>query len=451
MKSNTTGFLPSRGLSASRLLATSAVVLGMGVCVNASAATYYVDTNNASASDSNPGTKALPWKTIGKASSTMVAGDTAVVLAGTYSGSVSTTRAGTSSARISFVAAGIVNTSGWTIAHSYVTVNGFHLNGSEISIKNASNCEVLNSEIVNGAISWGTLATSDSCVVKGNYLHGAVSPGGDFPQITVFGTNHVIEANEIGPASDIDAFRIFGSNHVVRNNYVHDITYSPNSAAHMDMFQTFGDNGWVSNNITIENNRFINSKGQLFNTSQDGVSGIHDYIVRNNVFANISQNANVGLPNFYFYNNTLYNTGIIYQVTGGAGQPFNGSNLVVKNNIFVGVAGCSNTDFDNVYNNPSNLPLTRSNNFYSDCSGRALSNYRAETGSVNGGAINFVNAAQNNFALNSPSPAIGKGTQLSGFAYDILNQSRTTWDMGAFAFTGGTATSTFAPTHLQAQ
>jgi hypothetical protein len=346
-------------------------------------------------------------------------------------------RSGTASARISFVANGTVNTGGWTIAHSYVTMNGFSLNGSEITIKNANNCEVLNNKIVKGAIAWSTLAASDSCVVRGNKLSGAVSPGGDWPQINVFGTKHLIENNEIGPASDIDAFRIFGSNHVIRGNYVHDITYSPGSAAHMDMFQTFGDNGWVSNNITIENNRFINSQGQLFNTSQDNVSGIHDYIVRNNVFANISQNANVGLPNFYFYNNTLYNTGIIYQVTGGPGKPFNGSNLVVKNNLLIGLAGCANRDFDNVYNNPSNLPQTRSNNFYANCAGQAMTNYRSESGGINGGAINFANAGANNFAINSPSAAINAGVVLSGFNYDLLGTARPTsgaWDLGAYQF-----------------
>lgn len=435
-------------------ISSIALLLGSSVGGVAVAATYYVDTNNGAASDSNAGTRASPWKTISKASAAMVSGDTAIVVAGTYGANVATTRSGSAGSRISFVASGVVDTLGWTISHNYVTVNGFRLAGSEITIKNSNYCEVLNNEIVNGAIAWSTLAASDHCVVKGNYLHGAVSPGGDFPQINIFGTNHVIDGNEIGPSSDIDAFRIFGSNHVVKNNYVHDITYSPGSAAHMDMFQTFGDNGWVSNNIVIENNRFINSQGQLFNTSQDGVSGIHDYVVRNNVFANISQNANVGLPNFYFYNNTLYNTGIIYQVTGGPGKPFNGSNLVVKNNLLVGLASCSNTDFDNVFNNPSGLPTTRSNNIYARCSGQALVNYQAESGGVNGGTINFADVAKNNFALNSPSPAIKGGVVLAGFAYDILNTNRpagSAWDIGAFQFTAGSATSTFPPSDVQAQ
>lgn len=414
----------------------------VGLSANAIAATYYVNGSSPTANDANPGTSAQPWRTIGKAASAMVAGDTTLVAAGTYSGGIASTRAGSSGARIVFQASGVVNTGDWTIAHDYVTVSGFTLNGSDIVIKNANQCEVLNNKINRGAIAWSTLAASNGCLVKGNHLYGALSPGGDWPQINIFGNGHVIEGNEIGPSSDIDAFRIFGTNHIVRGNYVHDLTYSPGSAAHMDIFQTFGDNGWISNNIVIENNRFINSQGQLFNTSQDNVSGINNYVVRNNVFANISQNANVGLPNFYFYNNTLYNTGIIYQVTGGPGKPFNGSNLVVKNNIFVGVAGCGNRDFDNVYNNPSRLSTSRSNNYYANCAGQAMTNFVSEPGGINGGAVNFTNPSALDFSINSPSVAIGAGVALLGFNNDILGVARSAggaWDIGAFQFGGMSA------------
>jgi hypothetical protein len=50
------------------------------------AAAYYVDGNNPLASDSNPGTESLPWRTIAKANTTLVAGDTVYIKGGTYSG-----------------------------------------------------------------------------------------------------------------------------------------------------------------------------------------------------------------------------------------------------------------------------------------------------------------------------------------------------------------------------
>ncbi|MBA4387616.1 MAG: hypothetical protein C0404_06515 [Verrucomicrobia bacterium] len=414
------------------------VLLIAGTAAVCEAGTYYVST---AGSDTNPGTQALPWRTIGKASSVMVAGDTVLVSAGTYNESITTTRNGAPGNRIVFRAAGTVNTGSWAILHNYITVDGFSLSGNSIAISsrdgtNGSYCEVLNNKINAGDISMAYKSNPTGNLIKGNHLYGAVSPAGDWPQIQIWGSNSIAEYNDIGPNSDIDAFRFWGTGHIIRHNYVHDTTYSPDSKAHSDGFQTFGDNGDSANNIVIENNRFINSEGQLFNTSQDGVAGIHDLIFRNNVVVNYSrQNCNVGLPYFYIYNNTFYNVGLIYQVTGGPGLPFNGSYLVVKNNIFVGMNGLANTDFDNVYNNPSGLPFTREYNFYSDGSGNPLNYYTSEAGGINGGNIRFVNAATNNFLLQSNSPAIDHGVTLTGFNYDFAGTTRpkgAAWDIGAY-------------------
>jgi hypothetical protein len=423
-----------------------------GICATAFAATtYYVDINNTKASDTNPGSQTLPWKTIGKASTTMVGGDTTLIAPGSYNETVTTTKNGTTGNRITFKASGVTKITSFHLDHSFVTVDGFTIINNEIVITNGSNCEVLNNHISKGWINVNYQYAPTGCLIKGNHLDLMVSPGGDAPQIQIFGTNHIVEANEIGPSSDIDAFRIFGHGSVIRNNYIHDITYSPGSTAHMDGFQTFGDNGWESYNIIIENNRFINSQGQLFNTSQDNVASIHDYIVRNNVFAHFNQNANFGLPNFYFYNNTLYDTGILYQVTGGPGKAFNASNVVVKNNILIGVGGCANNQLANVYNNPSNLPLTRANNFYATCTGASMIDFSNTTdpGGVNGGVINFTNVAANIFTLKSPSPAINAGATLSGFNYDLASVARpqgVAWDIGAYEYSSTAPAQNPAPT-----
>ena len=50
-------------------------------------AEYYIDQNNPSASDQNPGTISQPWRTITKANQTLVAGDTVYIRAGTYTSS----------------------------------------------------------------------------------------------------------------------------------------------------------------------------------------------------------------------------------------------------------------------------------------------------------------------------------------------------------------------------
>ncbi len=62
----------------------------------ASAAVYFVDANHPSARDTNPGTEALPFRTINKATSLVNAGDTVFVKAGVYRETVILSRSGTS-------------------------------------------------------------------------------------------------------------------------------------------------------------------------------------------------------------------------------------------------------------------------------------------------------------------------------------------------------------------
>jgi hypothetical protein len=67
----------------------------------AGASTYYVA---ASASDSNPGTEALPWRTIQKAADTLQAGDTVLVRAGTYNERVIPQRSGAAGLPVTYAA-----------------------------------------------------------------------------------------------------------------------------------------------------------------------------------------------------------------------------------------------------------------------------------------------------------------------------------------------------------
>ncbi len=62
----------------------------------ASAAVYFVDANHPSARDTNPGTEALPFRTINKATSLVNARDTVFVKAGVYRETVILSRSGTS-------------------------------------------------------------------------------------------------------------------------------------------------------------------------------------------------------------------------------------------------------------------------------------------------------------------------------------------------------------------
>ncbi len=60
------------------------------------ATNYYVDTNNPNAHDGNPGTEAQPWRTIGRATGWVRAGDTVFVKAGVYRETIVLSQSGTS-------------------------------------------------------------------------------------------------------------------------------------------------------------------------------------------------------------------------------------------------------------------------------------------------------------------------------------------------------------------
>src|SRR5437867_1390181 len=90
------------------------------------ATTYYVaPTGN----DSNSGSSGSPWQTIQHAAnySSLTAGDTVTVQAGTYNERVSVTRSGSSGNLITFQAQGTVVTQGFNIQANYVKVDGFEM------------------------------------------------------------------------------------------------------------------------------------------------------------------------------------------------------------------------------------------------------------------------------------------------------------------------------------
>jgi hypothetical protein len=97
----------------------------------ASAATYYVSP---SGSDSNNGTSpGSAWATIGKANSTLRAGDVCIIANGTYSNSPNPSVDGTANARITYVGnqanPAAVSVPGLTLTRQYVTIKGVAMSG----------------------------------------------------------------------------------------------------------------------------------------------------------------------------------------------------------------------------------------------------------------------------------------------------------------------------------
>ncbi len=406
--------------------------------------TYYVSP---AGNDSNPGTEASPWKTIQKAASTMVGGDTVLVNSGTYNEKVNTVRSGTSGSRITFKAnPGAKLQTFLNINHNYITIDGFEMTGANegyMMTWNGSFGELLNNKIHDTGASSGIVrGDGDNLTIRGNHYYSSTGPGDDLAIFIIGGNNSLAENNEVGPGKDVDAFRVWGTNNIIRANYIHDLSLSSGSSSHQDVIQTFGLGGATSNNIVFENNRIDNTNGnglQMFMTEANGSANMRDWDFRNNIFIGVSGQANLGIPNIRFYNNTVYNSGagnnLIMYLYDASGKS-NYSGAQIKNNIFVTPSGIgSYGQVLSVGNSGSNVQI--SNNFITRINTWGTLSGFSDSNGINGGNPEFVNATANDFHLLPGSPAIDRGATLPGFNYDYAYATRpqgSAWDIGVFEF-----------------
>jgi hypothetical protein len=223
----------------------------------------------------------------------------------------------------------------------------------------------------------------------------------------------------------------------------------------MDVIQTFGVNGGESYDIVCENNLITNFDGQICMTENNGDPDFHDWDVRNNIYVNVDMQANVGIPDFRFYNNTLYNVGstnkLIMYLYDGSGKS-NFSNAEIKNNIIIPAASIGS------YGQVVSIGRTGSNVSVSNNYIARLGTYGGVSGfndpnGINGGNPMFADASGSDFQLLASSPAIDRGIALSWFDHDYSNASRpqgSAWDIGAFEFAGsGGSNSLVAPRNLR--
>lgn len=158
----TTGLPPSRRRPA--LAAALLAAFGMLAATAATAAVYYVSPTGL---DTNTGTSpAAAWRTIGKASNTLVAGDVVRIAPGTYSETLQPVSSGTSTNRITYL--------GDLANPAAVTVNAIRFLGQDYvsvkGIRSTGNLEIT-------ASTSGNSADRDSivnCVIEGGFgLNGA--------------------------------------------------------------------------------------------------------------------------------------------------------------------------------------------------------------------------------------------------------------------------------------
>jgi len=211
---------------------SAGMLLVMFLTVPLGAATYYVDKNNPAASDSNPGTEALPWKTIQKANTTVAAGDTVYIKAGTYNERIMPWADGTASQPIRYLRygnddvliSGNVEPAMW-IEKDYIVVDGIRTDNvnkhcwiqycSHVTIQNCHFGTVTSS---GGSRSGVYLYDAEHCKILGNTVENAGSVGGDSICLELSNYN-VIEGNSVTQGGHACFANRASSYNVWRGNY----------------------------------------------------------------------------------------------------------------------------------------------------------------------------------------------------------------------------------------
>jgi hypothetical protein len=348
----------------------------------------------------------------------------------------------------------------FNVNHHYITIDGFEMTGANegyMMTWSGDFGELLNNKIHDTGASWGVVKGSgDNLLIKGNRYYASSGPGDDLTVFILEGNNSVAEENEIGPAKDIDAFRVWGSGHVIRRNYIHDPTLTSGSVAHMDVLQTFAVNcSGCTSSVVFEGNRVVNAPHmQIFMSEcNSSCSTMGPWEIRNNIYVGVGGQANLGIRNIRFYNNTLYNSGatnnlVMYLYDGSGKSDYSGAQI--RNNLIVApssigsygqIMAVGRTGSNVVINNNF---ITRAGTFGS------ISGFNEPNG-INGGNPQFANASSNDFRLLASSPAIDRGTVLAGVTVDYDGASRpkgSAFDIGAFEY-GAASAALPAPSNLR--
>jgi hypothetical protein len=413
-----------------------------------------------SGDDNNPGTLALPWKTITKAAQTLQGGDTVYIRAGTYNERVVPSHSGAEDHPIVYIAypgetvtidgQGITLPADWgglvdLSNRSYVEISGLrivnagpNMNSSGILVDYANHIIIKNNYVNNtvssGIAAWQstnviidnnevvlacndgeqeciTIAGTDSFVVSNNYVHnsGPGTYGGEGIDIKdgasngkIYG-NHVHDINRLGLY--IDAWDKHTHNFEIFRNVVHHCAG--------DGFTIASEQGGLLENISIYNNLIYSN---------------------NNLGLAITPNGDVPEPpmqNIGIVNNTIYNNGVdVGAATWGGGigvdNP-NITNLLIRNNIV-----SQNLQFQILVEVtiPSLMVDHNLVDGYRDYSADEI----IGTESMAGDPL-FVNPAGGDFHIQSGSPAIDMGTASEAPALDFDLKTRPVgagYDIGAY-------------------
>jgi hypothetical protein len=302
------------------------------------------------------------------------------------------------------------------------TLTGWRDYGIFISSNNVEVTDNYLSNLRRTAIqgNWSQPWTRDNVIAGNRIFHCQAGIG-------VVGTNWLIEGNEVEKlfyyrSGDCDYTRFFGDSIVFRRNYFHGTDPDSIGTAHVDCFQTFDNNGEHACYVTMDGNRGYDF-AQAFMGEAHFYHTSHDIVFKNNVFARgwawglcVQDIANVRAVN----NTFAY---IQWHGIGFSGQYAQGG--VVRNNIFFN----TNTSY-----------------WWADTA-QATGDYNLIFGADDPTVIGshdilnqdplFVDSVNNDFRLQSASPAIDHGDSLLDVPDDIIGTIRpqgSRWDIGAYEY-----------------
>lgn len=400
--------------------------------VESLATTYYVDQNHPLAADSNPGTEALPWKTLYRAGDPLgteiVAGDTVLVKAATY----------------------VVSTGGNWSRPAIIPVNSGQP-GKPITFKAYPGHTVIldvQNVLANpaiGSVSRDYIVIDGFTIINAGDKGVVVTAGGARVKGVVI-RNNTISGLWRSDHDNTDAIRIQNASYTeVRNNRIYDVHNgkATHNAAGIKLYQT--DHTLVENNEIYDVEAGIYDKQQgEFNTfrrnlihhcgdvgieiSWDGTGpdGRDDQI-----YENIIYNCRVGVrvmatSGGRVYNTSIYNNVFAYYSDTGLHTPSLDyySNTRFWNNIFYRTGASGRGDFFTYDNPPAHIALANYNLFVTgprilvgvydsnETTYSSLAAWQSASGRDMDSLVAdplFVNAAANNFRLQVGSPALGAG------------------------------------------
>jgi parallel beta-helix repeat protein len=250
------------------------------------------------------------------------------------------------------------------------------------------------------------------------------------------------------------------SNVVFRNLDIHDIGYNQTPGSTCNCCYSYGI--YLSGSgYTLENNRFSNISGYGIHGYAGGGPGASNNVIRNNTFTT------TGVTGIFLCggNNQVYNNIVKQAGSGGPGAGAPGielasscsgqsssQNLIANNTVVSGGGACMNLGATTSSTAQNNICAQNGTNSIGGGGASTTINTNlcstAGTGCTVVGDPFFVNPGAGDYHVQTGSPAIGAGVNLSGsFTTDYAGTTRTPpWTIGAYQFGGASLP---APTNFR--